>query len=1307
MASIQTLDDDDDFDWDAAVREIDVVCNQATTNKLEEAPFGSCNLPPMASSSCPNKIENNKPSSSRQSTLDRFIGFTGLKSSNQDVKHDAKENSERDNGCVSSVSIDPEAAKTWIYPENVPVRDYQVSITRTALFSNTLVSLPTGLGKTLIAAVVMYNYFRWFPEGKIVFTAPSRPLVVQQIAACHNIVGIPQEWTVDMTGQTPPAKRVDLWKVKRIFFVTPQVLEKDIQSGKSLESDSLLMEIVNTGSCVVKQLVCLVIDEAHHATGNASSCVAVRELMAVPVQLRILALTATPGSKHENVQQVIDNLQISSLEHRSESDPDVSPYVHERKVEVIQVAMGKDALEANSLLMDVIRPFVARLSSMGVDLKARKDIQTFSPHEILESRDEFRKKRPHDLPEPKNQEIEKIFGYLITLYHIRKLLSAHGIEPAYEMLEDKLKQGTLARLRSNVGLQKVERMMKESVSHGALSPKFTKMIEVLIEHFKTQDPEKSRVIIFSNFRGSVRDIMNSLATIGPFVKATEFIGQNTGKKSKGQSQKAQQRVLQDFQAGRFNVIVATSIAEEGLDIMEVNLVICFDANISPLRMIQRMGRTGRKNAGRVDILLSCLKVLFGILVLACEGSEYKGYMRKQANGKTIKKHMLNGGMHSFNFHSSPRMVPHVFRPEKRLVKLLIEEYVPRGKKVKEDDGIQTPKYKAKLTDAETDLIAKYFDPCRENNWRPSLIAFPHFQAFPSRVHEVAHSMRTMMLIDTMQCLQELPFSNHDESFNGQDEEALEECFEVESVEHHNSNTREDDAAREEPETDIFRTPPEPRRNTIKILPSTPFCLVRILCRLTHMETFLFFTRGEYPETALDVRSHGNDDVVTSLKKTNDLQEDKAAGEHRVIQTEISNMELSDRELNTGENLCAVVDDSHSADESNNDSRAGTLSKVKGNFTTPDVDMLPDDPITLVQSKNDDEAEESTPNRGNVAALCMQGEMQTPRINLISSSSEKGISVSKCKGEIRTPVTNIFDDNSCSKDWILTSGEKSVSGPKHRLKRLRKYGDTKSRNLSDKEEFVGHTSVSGARLDRKSYKHGRGEKKLVDDAKVFIEDEAEVSSGASGDEDVDNGQDSYEGSFIDDRINPTVASTQAEASECDMMAIYRRSLLSQTPIQRSSHLSMDVSPDSGVPMDQMHDSGSAFGITNPSLHHSHTSTNGDSSSIPLNTEGLSSTTMNGVRKRKLSFSQGGSPPIRNLEKEVFLKPEAGGENPTWQMEGGNMDAFEDDDEFYQGIDLDALEEEATKQLRSKSESMNEKPNNQNLEMLDCPSFDLGI
>ncbi|KAI5567580.1 hypothetical protein BDE02_13G100100 [Populus trichocarpa] len=160
--------------------------------------------------------------------------------------------------------------------------------------------------------------------SKIVFAAPSRPLVMQQIEACHNIVGIPQEWTIDMTGQVCPTKRACFWKTKRVFFVTPQVLEKDIQSG----------------TCLAKHLVCLVIDEAHRASRNYSYCVAIRELLAIPVHLRILALTATPGSKQPAVQHIIDNLQLSALEYRNERDPDVIPYVHDRKIELLEVALG-------------------------------------------------------------------------------------------------------------------------------------------------------------------------------------------------------------------------------------------------------------------------------------------------------------------------------------------------------------------------------------------------------------------------------------------------------------------------------------------------------------------------------------------------------------------------------------------------------------------------------------------------------------------------------------------------------------------------------------------------------------------------------------------------------------------------------------------------------------------------------------------------------------------------------------------------------------------------------------------------------
>ncbi|KAK7263791.1 hypothetical protein RJT34_31388 [Clitoria ternatea] len=543
--------EDEGFDWEAAAREIDVMTNDAKGK---------------------GKVCENR----KQTTLDNFVSIANTKKETPLASPQFQEDHHH---------IDVEAAKTWIYPVNVPLRDYQFDITHSALFSNTLVVLPTGLGKTLIAAVVMYNYFRWFPQGKIVFAAPSRPLVMQQIEACHNIVGIPQEWTVDMTGQLSPPKRAWFWKTKRVFFVTPQVLEKDIHSG----------------TCLVKYLVCLVIDEAHRAMGNYAYCEAVRELMAVPLQLRILALTATPGSKQLTVQAVIDNLHISKLEYRCETDHDVISYVHNRKIELTQVAMGQDATEINNKFMEVIRPIVARLTSIGVI--QNRDYRTLSPCVLLEIREKFRQGRRQDLPHVNYVDVEGYFGVLITLYYIHKLLSSHGIRPAYEMLERKLKQGHFAKFMSkNEVILKARQLMQQSLSHGASNPKLSKMLEVLKEHFKTNDPQNSRVIIFSNYRESVRDIMDALGDIGELVRATQFIGQSSGKAMKGQSQKVQQAVLKKFRSGAYNVIVATSIGEEGLDIMEVDLVISFDANISPLRMIQRMGRTGRKHDGRVDIL---------------------------------------------------------------------------------------------------------------------------------------------------------------------------------------------------------------------------------------------------------------------------------------------------------------------------------------------------------------------------------------------------------------------------------------------------------------------------------------------------------------------------------------------------------------------------------------------------------------------------------------------------------------------------------------------------------------------------------
>ena len=72
----------------------------------------------------------------------------------------------------------------------------------------------------------------------------------------------------------------------------------------------------------------------------------------------------------------------------------------------------------------------------------------------------------------------------------------------------------------------------------------------------------------------------------------------------GLKQKKQIETVQKFRDGDYDVLIATRVGEEGLDISEVNLVVFYDNVPSSIRYVQRRGRTGRKNAGRLVVLIA-------------------------------------------------------------------------------------------------------------------------------------------------------------------------------------------------------------------------------------------------------------------------------------------------------------------------------------------------------------------------------------------------------------------------------------------------------------------------------------------------------------------------------------------------------------------------------------------------------------------------------------------------------------------------------------------------------------------------------
>ncbi|KAJ7071266.1 P-loop containing nucleoside triphosphate hydrolase protein [Mycena amicta] len=484
-------------------------------------------------------------------------------------------------------------AKHWVYPLNHPKRSYQYNIVKHCLFDNTIVALPTGLGKTFVAGVVMLNYYRWFPDGKVVFVAPTKPLVSQQIEACHKTCGIPGSDAIELTGENPVAMRARSWKDKRVFYMTPQTLFNDLEKE----------------TCDAKDIVLIVIDEAHRATGEYAYTKVVRYMMAKNPHFRVLALTATPGSKPEAVQDLINSLHVSRIEIRDEDSIDIQPYIHQKKVERHIIVMSEDVDKIKNPLKKLMDSYISTLRSQGVPDGAPFNALTLHPH------------RPQAMAQTLSRAVFQ------PLQHLSRLARGMGylLEGTIGMCNTYLQTiaanepdengKTVNGLKSLVEKPLFKEIMKELDTQRlrgfSLHPKMDALKRIIIDHFgqnlgeEGEEPEPTKVMVFLSFREGVEEVVQVLNSERPLIRAHAFIGQGKDKKGvRGLTQKEQLEVIRKFKTDELNVLVSTSIGEEGLDIGEVDLIVCYDTQSTPIRMLQRFGRTGRKRNGVIHALLS-------------------------------------------------------------------------------------------------------------------------------------------------------------------------------------------------------------------------------------------------------------------------------------------------------------------------------------------------------------------------------------------------------------------------------------------------------------------------------------------------------------------------------------------------------------------------------------------------------------------------------------------------------------------------------------------------------------------------------
>ena len=695
-----------------------------------------------------------------------------------------------------------EAMKTWVYPTNLgKTRDYQFNIVQRGLFQNLLVALPTGLGKTFIAATIMLNWFRWTVDSQIVFVAPTKPLVSQQIDACFNIVGIPRSQTAMLTGNVHPTIRSEEWQGKRVFFLTPQTLINDLKRG----------------ICDPKRIVLLVVDEAHRATGNYAYVEVVRFLRRFNTSFRILALTATPGAAVETVQNVIDGLDIARTEIRTEESLDIRQFVHRCDIK-IQTFLNSDEMTMSmELFGNAVRPVMNKLSSQNAYWS--KDPMSITPFGLTEAR---RKWMTSDAGRKADfglkGMVNSIFSILASLAHALELLKYHGIGPFHGKLrsfEDEIIDGSskgkyAKQIAADEHFKKLMNRLKGWINNPDFDghPKLSYLKEVVLNHFMDagegrgaaggRPPSDTRVMIFVHWRDSAEEVARVLKRHEPMIRPHVFVGQSSARGSEGMDQKTQLSIIDKFKKGTYNTLVATSIGEEGLDIGEIDLIVCYDSSSSPIRMLQRMGRTGRKRAGNIVHLLM-------------EGKEHDNNAKAKDNYEKMQEKIANGS--EFNYHDdrSARIVPKDVNPvvDKREVEIPVENtqadppepkrkprknakmppkrfnmpddvetgftYLGKGKKTpskavtgREEVRGKHPmdRHIASLPLLETVLLSREEEEqldqsyCTIGGDAPQDVQIPRFDAFPSyqrgqrKVSKVGHSTTTQRIVHAYQCMQD-------------------------------------------------------------------------------------------------------------------------------------------------------------------------------------------------------------------------------------------------------------------------------------------------------------------------------------------------------------------------------------------------------------------------------------------------------------------------------------------------------------------------------------------------------------------------
>lgn len=483
---------------------------------------------------------------------------------------------------------------------------------------NTMIVAPTALGKTIVATLVAADRLEKVKNSKILVLAPSKPLAIQHESTFKEFLTVPCS---SITGAVKTDERVKRWEESQIICATPQTVESDLLKGRySLKDVSLV-----------------VFDECHHGVGSYSYVYLASRYVKESKFNLILGLTASPGSDKEKIKEVCDNLYIQSIVVKTEEDNDVKPYFNPVAIDWVRVKMSSELEKIKTHVDKALKIRLKGLKNMGV-------IRTVSVNklDILKARGRVQSAIARSVnPKKECFQAISILSAVINIQHSQELIETQGVVTFNKYVARLRKKKTKAAksLIQDPNFGKAIYLAREAEKHGLEHPKLKKVTDIIKKelgqngqtklqsdrYVKDADQKSSKIMVFTQYRDSLEMIHQKLEKEG--IKSAKFFGQASRDGEKGLTQKEQKEIIKAFKIGEYDVLLSTSVAEEGIDIPAVDLVILYEPVPSEVRMIQRRGRTGRKRSGRVKVLIT-------------NGTRDEGYYWASVNKERRMKHQL-------------------------------------------------------------------------------------------------------------------------------------------------------------------------------------------------------------------------------------------------------------------------------------------------------------------------------------------------------------------------------------------------------------------------------------------------------------------------------------------------------------------------------------------------------------------------------------------------------------------------------------------------------------------------------------------